>query len=274
MKRAIGDRLSVATSLGDLGLAEIELGRLAEGEEALKEALGIFVKNGQKDGIAEAVQALGRVAQRRGRAGAVGQAVCRLRSLTVRAGDQGPSGRPRAPPAIPGRTACPAAGGLPPGMGERCAPVNGRARSRGATSACSTVVARDVIAPSVSARAEGTEGGRWAERFRAATTLRHRLGASRSPPRAVRDQGNPHCAAISYLLSGDGRRAAERAGRLATAVGHTGVVCPTIPPPAVVRKLVPSLRSNCPDSADGVIIYTDMLLWGGRTASPMMLVKG
>ena len=66
MKREMGDGLSVATTLGDLALAHIELDDDAKAEELLREALAIFSRAGQKDGVAEAAQAMGRISQKRG----------------------------------------------------------------------------------------------------------------------------------------------------------------------------------------------------------------
>lgn len=69
MKREMDDGLSIATSLGDLALAHIDLGDDTEAEPLLREALGVFMRAGQKDGVAEAVQAMGRIAQKRGELG-------------------------------------------------------------------------------------------------------------------------------------------------------------------------------------------------------------
>jgi tetratricopeptide (TPR) repeat protein len=64
-KRAIGDRLAIAHSAGDLALAEIELGHDELAGRLLKEALEIFSEAGQMFAVAEAVEALARIAQGR-----------------------------------------------------------------------------------------------------------------------------------------------------------------------------------------------------------------
>jgi len=65
MKRAIGDTMATAHSLGDLGWAEIERGNHARAQAALEEALLIFGEAGQRDGIAECFEGMGRIAQHR-----------------------------------------------------------------------------------------------------------------------------------------------------------------------------------------------------------------
>jgi len=63
MKRAVGDRLAVAYSAGDLAWAEIERAHYDEARALLEEALGIFIDSGQKDGIAECFEALARISK-------------------------------------------------------------------------------------------------------------------------------------------------------------------------------------------------------------------
>src|ERR1019366_6842790 len=65
MKRAIGDSLAVGHTLGGLALAEIERGDDARAEELLSEALVIFDDIDKKDGIAQVLEALARIAQDR-----------------------------------------------------------------------------------------------------------------------------------------------------------------------------------------------------------------
>ena len=62
----MGDRLSLAQSLGGLALPEIELGRCEQAEALLEEALDIFSEAGQRDFIAETLEAIATIAQRRG----------------------------------------------------------------------------------------------------------------------------------------------------------------------------------------------------------------
>ena len=67
MKRAMGDALAVAFSLGALGLAEIARGNDQRAEESMMESLVIFHEADEKDGVAEALEALARIAHKRGR---------------------------------------------------------------------------------------------------------------------------------------------------------------------------------------------------------------